>query len=58
MAGQSENFLYPRKGPTPGPAEKVSHDSHGLGDHATGHAVSGNIARTGAAGNAFANKQT
>jgi hypothetical protein len=49
MAGNSDLFLHPRKGPTPQPAEVVSHNSHGLGDHATGHAVPGNIARDGAA---------
>ena len=49
MAGNSDLFLHPRKGPTPKPAEVVSHPSHGLGDHVTGHAVPGNLARDGAA---------
>jgi len=48
MAGNSTQFLHPRKGPVPKPSEVVSHDSHGMGDHVTGHAVSGNIARDGA----------
>lgn len=48
MAGNSTTFLYPRKGPTPKPSEPVSHDSHGLGDHATGRAGT-DIARDGAA---------
>jgi hypothetical protein len=49
MAGNSDLFLHPRKGPTPQPAEVVSHNSHGLGDHVTGHAVPGNLARDGVA---------
>jgi hypothetical protein len=48
MAGKSTTFLHPRKGPTPKPAEVVSHASHGGGDHVSGHAVPGNIARDGA----------
>jgi hypothetical protein len=47
MAGNSTTFLHPRKGPAPEPAEKVSHDSHGLGDAARGHAHP-DIARDGA----------
>jgi hypothetical protein len=47
MAGNSTVFLHPRKGPFPGPAEVVSHDSHGGGDVVTGHAAPG-IARDGA----------
>ncbi len=48
MAGTDTTFLHPRRGPVPKPSEVVSHDSHGAGDYATGHAVSGNIARDGA----------
>lgn len=48
MAGKSDFFLHPRKGPVPKPTDTVSHVSHGMGDHATGHAVPGNIARDGA----------
>ncbi len=47
MAGNSTMFLHPRRGPVPKPAEVVSHNSHGLGQHAEGHAVAGNIARDG-----------
>jgi hypothetical protein len=48
MAGTDTTFLHPRTGPTPRPSETVSHNSHGMGDHVTGHAVPGNIARDGA----------